>query len=228
MKRELIFGIFFTILALSLISLASAYTCPAGSHTYEGGTLAEGPEWCIPDVGAGVCTGTQTCFCSGKAVDCPCNADPCVICGPTSQECRQYGNPQTQTANRGTVESNNVNPQTPSDFLGLIGNGISTLVLTAFGQPSTVEGKAQASPPTITEIILSIIALTAIIAAVVAILKAMLTKILISRTGASALMSKPQPSRRNPTLSTGETSWSPRYNPASRYRPKRGPNYEKV
>jgi hypothetical protein len=165
----------------------------------------------------GVCTGEQTCFCSGKAVSCPCNADPCVICGPSSPECIgvQTGNQQTSTGDPGTGGSSYTNPQTPGDFLGLIGNGIYTLVLTAFGQPSTIEGKVQASPPTTTEIILSIIALTAILATITVILKAILAKILISKKGVSPGMSKAQPSR----LSPRRAPKMPRkvYNPRYRY-----------
>lgn len=49
----------------------------------------------IPPTQNGVCNGTQTCFCSGKAVDCPCDADPCKVCGPTSPECAQAHPGQT-------------------------------------------------------------------------------------------------------------------------------------
>jgi len=185
----------------------------------------------------GVCTGTQTCFCSGRAVSCPCDADPCVICGPTSLECTgvQTGTPQTPTGNQGTGGSDYTNPQTPSDFLGLIGNGISNLVLTAFGQPSVVGGKVEISRPTAAEMIISIIALAALLAAAVMILKSIFVKIFISKAGASAVMSKAQPSRLNPTRYTkknsdggaaGEPSYSPRYNPRESYKPKRGPDFK--
>jgi len=164
----------------------------------------------------GVCTGTQTCFCSGKAVDCPCDADPCIICGPTSPECTgQADNQQTLTEDQGNVESSYTNPQTPGDFLGLIGNGISNLVLTAFGQPSKVGGIVETSRPTTPEIILSIIALTAIFAAIVAVLKSILAKILISGKGVPPKMSEAQPSRLSPTRITKKSKKY--YNPRFRY-----------
>jgi len=164
----------------------------------------------------GVCTGTQTCFCSGNPVPCPCDADPCVICGPTSIECTggQTGNQQTQTAAQGT-ESSHTNPQTPGDFLGLIGDGIANLVRTAFGQPSVVGGKAETSRPTMTEMMLAIIALAAIFAGVIAILKAILAKIAMSKTGipASAGMSRAQPSRLSPrkVQRPGKKYYNPKY-----------------
>jgi hypothetical protein len=165
----------------------------------------------------GVCTGTQTCFCSGRAVSCPCDADPCIICGPTAPECTgvQTGTQQTSTGNQETGESTYTNPKTPGDFLGLLGNGISNLVLTAFGQPSVVGGKVETSRPTTTEIILSIIALTAIFATIAAVLKSILAKILISRKGVPPKMSEAQPSRLSPTRITKKPKKY--YNPRFRY-----------
>jgi hypothetical protein len=221
MKRELIFGIFFTILTLSLISLASAYTCQAGSHTLEGGTLADGPEWCIPDVGAVACT--AGCSCDGvHYFDCACDADFCDLCQPGEIGYEKECHHKAETGNTpGSTPSGNAegtdSPQAPSGILELVGNGVSTLVLTAFGQPSTVGGKAQPAPPTATEMILSIIALVALLTSAVAIagaiLKPIFAKILASRAGgAPVIMAKAQPSTRNPNLGspTGESSWGHR------------------
>lgn len=179
----------------------------------------------------GVCTGTQTCFCSGKAVSCPCDADPCVICGPASPECMEAKGTQQTPAGQGSGETGSSNyyaPQAPGDFIGLIGNGLSNLILTAFGQPLVVNGQVQTETPDVTERILAVIALTAIFIAVGAILKFIFAKIFTSKAGGTMIMSKAQPSRRNPTLPTGELSWSPRYNRRDSYKPKRGPEYEKA
>lgn len=164
----------------------------------------------------GVCTGTQTCYCSGRAVPCPCKADPCIICGPTSPECTggQTGAQQTQTEGQGAGGSN-TNLQSSGNFLELIANGITNLIRTAFGQPSIVGGKVQTSRPTTTEIILSLIALTAIVATIIAILKSILAKILMSGKGAAAGMSRAQPSRRNPMKITQKSKKY--YNPKYRY-----------
>ena len=154
----------------------------------------------------GACTGRQTCFCSGQRVDCPCDADPCVICGPTSPECiertGQSSNKQTQTGssgiigtggNTGAIASDSSNPQTPSGYLELIGDGLRNLVLTALGKPSIVGGKLETSRPTTTEIILSIIALVALlttsVAVVSTIFKSILAKILMAGKVAPRVMS---------------------------------------
>ena len=149
----LILGIFFIILALSLISLVSAYTCPAGSHTLEGGTQADGPEWCIPDAGAGVCSGPQRCTCDGvNYFSCACNSNPCTLCSPGTlayQESRcagPSGNPST--GNTGPLEPNTMNPQTPGDYVDLLANGFNNLLRTVAGKPAVVGGKEQSTLPT--------------------------------------------------------------------------------
>lgn len=95
---------------------------------------------CLSFVSAiqGVCTGTQTCFCSGRAVDCPCNADPCIICGPTSPECTgQTGAAQTGTSGTAGAqeenptgiqeEANTQNPQTFEDYAATLAKGLNTI-----------------------------------------------------------------------------------------------------
>jgi hypothetical protein len=78
--------------------------------------LAQDDIW-IPPTQNGVCNGTQTCFCSGKAVDCPCDADPCKICGPTSPECAQANpgqtNPEEPTVPENTGQYTPVQPAVP-------------------------------------------------------------------------------------------------------------------
>ena len=83
----------------------------------------------------GVCTGTQTCYCSGRAVSCPCNADPCAICGPASPECTgdggqnvQAGGGQIGNAGGGVQgEINTQNPQTFEDYVAVFGKGAGIL-----------------------------------------------------------------------------------------------------
>lgn len=61
-KKVLIFWLFLIVLIVSSFEIANAMQCPAGAHTFSGGTEASDASLCIPDVGASgpVTTGTQT------------------------------------------------------------------------------------------------------------------------------------------------------------------------
>jgi hypothetical protein len=139
----------------------------------------------------GVCTGTQTCFCSGKSVSCPCNADPCVICGPTSPECTgQTGKVQTETGTTDIRVVNTANPQTFGDYMAVLGNGFNNLFRSAMGKPIIVGGKVEITPPSTAERIVSLAALAALLAALIAIIKSIIAKSLMARKG----MSRARPS----------------------------------
>jgi len=131
----------------------------------------------------GACTGPQTCFCSGRAVDCPCDADPCVICGPTSPECtRQTGAAQAGTSS-GTTDTevvNTQNPQTFEDYAAVLANGIGNLFRTSIGNPIIVGGKLQTSVPTAEERAVAIFTTITLLTAFILILKSILKKILMA------------------------------------------------
>jgi len=148
----------------------------------------------------GVCTGTQTCYCSGKAVSCPCDADPCIICGPTSPECTssQAGGQQTSTGTPGTSVTpgfNTANPQTFGDYMAVFANGFNNLFRSAMGKPNIVGGKVETSLPSTGERIISAAVLAALLAALIAIIKSIIAKMSMARKG----MSRAQPSRIYPT-----------------------------
>jgi hypothetical protein len=102
----------------------------------------------------GVCTGTQTCFCSGKAVSCPCDANPCVICGSASPECVGQGKSTTRNNvqevniqnNQNTGgEINTQNPQTFEDYVAVFGKGLGILMEDLWHGAQNV-GKIVSSP----------------------------------------------------------------------------------
>jgi len=131
----------------------------------------------------GVCTGPQTCFCSGKAVDCPCDADPCVICGPTSPECTgQTGAAQTvNNKNTETAEGiNTENPQTLGDYAAVLANGVNNLFRTVMGEPSIVGGKVQTSTPNTGERAVALAAIISLSTVFILIIKSIFSKILMA------------------------------------------------
>jgi len=173
----------------------------------------------------GVCTGTQTCFCSGKAVACPCDADPCKICGPTSPECTgQQGQPAPSPGTSeisGTGVFNTQNPQTFGDYVATLANGLRVIGSDAWtglqnigrriaGQPLL---EAAPATPTLTlaEVITTLVAATAILGLLSAIVKAILKKI-FARKG----MTRARPSYLRPTrpkrekVKWPELSWKKR------------------
>jgi hypothetical protein len=95
----------------------------------------------------GVCTGT--CYCSGRAFDCPCDSDPCVICGPTSPECREKNGVTADSGNNIQDYGNEINtqdPQTPQDYVATIGKGLGIvfsdlwkLISSPFSKKSDIE-----------------------------------------------------------------------------------------
>jgi len=145
----------------------------------------------------GVCTGTQTCYCSGKAVSCPCDADPCKICGPTSPECTGQTNQQNQNnqnLNQETPGFNTANPQTFGDYAAVLGNGFRNLFRTAMGEPSIVGGQVETSVPTTGERIVAVFAIGTMLLVVILIIKVIVKK---SAMAGAARMSRAQPSRIN-------------------------------
>jgi len=210
MKKRAIW-ILFTLLVLLLISISCVEV--------------NGQEGNIPDVPS-VCT--MGCSCDGvHYFDCACDADFCYLCHPGDigyeKECHNKSKTGTTQGSTpyGDAESTD-NPQAPTDYIGLVGTGLANLVRTAFGQPAIVRGEVETSRPTAIEIILSIIALVALLTTAVAIISAILkpifAKILASQAGggAPAIMVKAQ---------SGRPRSGVRYNNvirnAGRYRPSR-------
>ena len=128
----------------------------------------------------GVCTGTQTCFCSGKAVDCPCNADPCVICGPTSPECTGGQIVNLNNAQQTQTSVNTQNPQTLQDYSAVFANGFNNLFRAVEGKPEVIGGKESTKLPTTAERLAAAAALAAMLAALTLIIKGLLKKLLLS------------------------------------------------